>query len=72
MCVESMNKFWIGKCRSNVLVKVNRRYVSIQEWTDSIEKERFHEVEIDGRKFLVYNKHLYIRSLNCVEGDSIN
>ncbi|MEM2759785.1 MAG: hypothetical protein QXW73_03225 [Nitrososphaerales archaeon] len=55
-----------------MLVKVNRRYVSIQEWTDSIEKERFHEVEIDGRKFLVYNKHLYIRSLNCVEGDSIN
>lgn len=63
--IEGMNKFWIGACRSNVLVKVNRKYVTVGEWANSIDSSKFHEVEVNERKFKVYNKHLYIKSLGC-------
>jgi len=64
---ESMNKLWIGKCRPNMLVKVRGKYVSVEEWANSIDKKEFYEVDVDGRKFFVYNKHLYIKSLGCVK-----
>lgn len=49
--VEGMDKFWIGAGRSNMLVKVNRKYVTVEEWADSIDSKKFHEVEVNERKF---------------------
>lgn len=65
-CVEGMGRYWIGACKSNLLVKHGRKYVSVQEWAASIPRSKFRKVEANGRKFRTYSKRIYIKSLGCV------
>jgi hypothetical protein len=65
-CVEGIGKYWIGACKSNLLVKYGRGYVSVREWAESIARDKFRMVEANGRKLRVYSKWLYIKSLGCI------
>lgn len=61
--VELYNRLWIAACKSDRQVLVNRKYMSIAEYCDSLPKEKFVEIGIGDRKLLVYHKTLYFKSL---------
>ena len=65
-CVEGIGKYWIGACKSNLLVKYGRGYVPVREWAESIARDKFRRVEANDRKLRVYSKRLYIKSLGCI------
>lgn len=63
--IESRGKFYIGACRSNLLVRVkDNRYVCLGEYVQSI--PNFHEFEVNGKKLLVHTRKVHFRSI----GDS--
>jgi len=61
--VESYNRLWIAACRSDRQVLVNRKYMSIADYCDSLPEDRFAEMEINNRKLLVHHKTLHFKSL---------
>jgi SRSO17 transposase len=63
--VEETGKRWIGACRSNLLVWVDGRYVSIEKWVAAIPEKNFQKIKLDGRDLMIYSKSLYIKSLGC-------
>lgn len=62
--IESHNKFWIGSCKSSLLVRgTSDRLLSIAEYHASLPREKFKEMEVNGKKLLVYTKNVYFKSL---------
>lgn len=61
--IESYGRLWIFATKTDRLVMVNKRYISIAEYFNSLSDDKFAEIEIDGKKLLVYHKTLYFKSL---------
>jgi hypothetical protein len=76
--IESKKRFWIGSCKSDLLVRVKGEFTSIREYADSLAEDDFHEFEIDGKKLLVKTKKLFFKSLErevrliiCRDGEDV-
>lgn len=76
--IESKKKFWIGSCKSDLLVKVGEKFMTIKEYADSLPKNAFYEFDVEGKKFLVKTKKLYFQSLErkarliiCKDGEDV-
>jgi hypothetical protein len=61
--IESYGRLWIFSSKTDRLVLVNRRYVRISEYYESLRDSDFTETEIDGEKLLVHHRTLYFKSL---------
>lgn len=62
--IESFEKFWIGACKSDLLVRVSGdRFVSITEYDASVPKEKFRKFVVNGKKLFIYSKLVYFNSL---------
>jgi hypothetical protein len=62
--IESFKRFWIGACKTNLLVRTSSdRYVSIKEYAESVPKDKFKQFEVNGKGLLIHTKNLYFKSL---------
>lgn len=64
--IEKEGKFWIGACKSTLLVRtVSDKFVSLTEY-EELNKDKFVEYEINGKKYSVFTKTVYMKSLEKV------
>lgn len=61
--IESYKRLWVFSSKTDRLVLVNRRYVNISEYYESLGDGDFMETEIDGEKMLVHHRTFRFRSL---------
>ena len=65
-CIEEQSKFWIGACKSNLLIQVlSNKFVSLAEY-EEINKDKFVDYEINGKRYSVFTKTVSMKSLGRV------
>lgn len=62
--VESLERFWIGRCKCDLLVRVDGgKFIRLDEYESSLPKEKFMSLNISGKKLRVFTKTVYLKSL---------
>lgn len=62
--IEKLGRDWIGACKSSLLVRIDgNKFVSLEEYAKTIPKKDFMETKIEGERYFVYTKTLYMKSL---------
>jgi len=63
--VENIGREWIGSCKSSLLVRIDgNKFASLEEYANMIPEKHFMETKIDGKKYRVYTKTVFMKSLD--------
>jgi len=62
--IEENHKTWISRMKSNRLIRVKGKNISVSEYRDSLTEKDFTESAIKDRKFRFHSKCFPVKSLN--------
>jgi SRSO17 transposase len=62
--IEDLGKDWISRCKSNLLVKHCGKFVSLETFAGRIKEKNFMQTEIEGKKYWVFTRNLFMKSLD--------
>ena len=62
--IESMGREWIGACKSNLLVKYRGEFMPLEEFAKQVPKGMWMQTQIEGGKYRVFTKTLFMKSLD--------
>lgn len=62
--IEALNKDWIASCKSSLLVKYKGVFMSFDEFAKQIPERLFMQTQLDGKKYKVFTKTLFMKSLD--------
>lgn len=60
--LESKQKTWISRCKSDLLVRYGGRWINIGAWAEGIKEWRV--IEVRNRKFQIHERSLMLKSLD--------
>lgn len=64
--IESIGKFWIGSCKSSLLVRVESdRFVSLADY-EQMNGDKFIDTEVRGKKYKTFSRNVFMKSLGRV------
>lgn len=62
--IEALCREWIGACKSNLLVKYKGNFMPLETYANQVPENLFMETEIKGKKYHVFTKTLFMKSLD--------